>query len=259
MFLLNVTRFIRILLILVIVISPYKLFSKNIDLNYDIEWKTLNIAKLIWSANFDDNLYTIKNTILSDGIFSSMYPFELISQTNGTIVDESFSPSHFHYISQSRKKNKSVSIKFDELGLINDYEIIPKPDDFYIDNFNQLKSQKLFTDPISQLFEYFLHQKNSNKTIIDGRRIYDLHAENIEGKTFDENSSINFQGETLGLKITFPYYLSLWKDSKDDKNNIKYVIIYYSAFKNTNIPVQIVLKTNRSKIFMNLSSYNIVN
>ena len=65
--------------------------------------------------------------------------------------------------------------------------------------------------------------------------------------------------ETLGLKITFPYYLSLWKDSKDDKNTIKYVIIYYSAFKNTNIPLQIVLKTNRSKIFMNLSSYNIVN
>ena len=104
MFLLNVTRFIRILLILVIVISPYKLFSKNIDLNYDVEWKTLNIAKLIWSANLDDNRYTIKNTISSDGIFSSMYPFELTSQTNGSIVDDSFSPSHFHYISQSRKK-----------------------------------------------------------------------------------------------------------------------------------------------------------
>ena len=259
MFLLNVTRFIRILLILVVVISPYKLFSKNIDLNYDIEWKTLNIAKLIWSADFDDNRYSIKNSISSDGIFSSMYPFELISQTNGLTVDESFLPNHFNFISQSRKKNKSVSINFDELGLIKDYEIIPKPDDFYIDNFNQLKSKKLFTDPISQLFEYFLHQKSSNKTIIDGRRIYDLHAENIEGKTFDKSSSINFNGKALGLKITFPYYLSLWKDSKDDKNNIKYVIIYYSTFKNTNIPVQIVLKTNRSKIFMNLSSYNIVN
>lgn len=259
MFLLNTTRFIRILLISVIVISPYKLFSKNIDLNYEIEWNTLNIAKLIWSANFDDNRYIIKNSILSDGFFNSLYPFELISQTNGLVVDNSFLPNNFNYISQSRKKNKSVSINFNEIGLIKDYKITPKPDDFYIDIFNQLSSDKPFTDPISQLFEYFLYQKSSNKTIIDGRRIYDLHAENIDGKIFDKISSINFKGKALGLKITFPYYLSLWKDSKDDKNNIKYVIIYYSEFKNTNIPLQIVLKTNRSKIFMNLSSYNIVN
>ena len=86
-----------------------------------------------------------------------------------------------------------------------------------------------------------------------------MYAENIDGKIFDEISSLNFNGETLGLKISFPFYLSLWKDSKDDKNNIEYVIIYYAEFKNTNIPVQIVLKTKRTKIFMNLFSYNIVN
>jgi len=258
MFLLKVVLFIRILLIAVVVISPYKLFSKTIDLNYTIEWKNLDIAKLLWSANFDDNRYSINNTISSDGLLSSMYPFELISQTNGIIVDKSFLPNNFNFTSQSRKKNKSVSIDFNAIGFIHNYEISPNPDDFYIENFNQLKSQKVFTDPISQLFEYFLYQTSANKTIIDGRRIYDLYAENIKGKTFDEITSLNFKGETSGLKITFPFYLSLWKDSKNDKNNIEYVIIYYSEFKNTNIPVQIVLKTKRAKIFMNLSSYNII-
>ena len=53
--------------------------------------------------------------------------------------------------------------------------------------------------------------------------------------------------------------MSLWKDPKDDINHMEYVNIYYSKFDNTNIPVQIVIKTKRVKVFLNLSSYNIIN
>ena len=144
-------------------------------------------------------------------------------------------------------------------GFVEDYKILPAPESLYVNNFEDLKLDKSFIDPISQLFQYFLFQTTLNRTIIDGRRIYDLKSDTIKAKKFDFIESINFQGVTSGLKITFPSYVSLWKDPKDDINHMEYVNIYYSKFDNTNIPVQIVIKTKRVKVFLNLSSYNIIN
>ncbi|MDC0861625.1 DUF3108 domain-containing protein [Alphaproteobacteria bacterium] len=247
------------MLISLFVISPYKLFSKNIDLIYEVEWKTVNIASLIWSAKIDNSSYRIDNQIISDGIFSKMYPFELKSSTLGLIEDNLFFPKSFNFFSQTKKKNKNVQIKFNKKGFIEQYKISPPPEDIYLDNFEILKLNKSFIDPVSQLFQYFLFQTSSNRTIIDGRRIYDLKAEPIDGKKFNNLESTHFEGETLGLKITFPYYLSLWKSSKEDTNLMEYIQIYYNQFENTNIPIQIVIKTKRVKVFLNLSSYNIIN
>ena len=213
----------------------------------------------MWSAKIDGPNYSIDNQIISNGFFNKMYPFELKSLTLGEIESNSFYPNSFTYISQSKKKTKSIELNFNKNGFVEDYKILPAPESLYVDNFEALKLDKSFIDPISQLFQYFLFETTLNRTIIDGRRIYDLKSDTIKAKKFDFIESINFQGVTSGLKITFPSYVSLWKDPKDDINHMEYVDIYYSKFDNTNIPVQIVIKTKRVKVFLNLSSYNIIN
>ncbi len=224
-----------------------------------VEWKTLHIANLNFSAQMDGLNYRIDNQIISEGFFNKIYPFKLKSSTLGVINNNSFLPETFKYVSQSKKKTKKIELIFDKSGFVNRYKISPPPEVTYIDNFEILKLGKFFIDPVSQLFQFFLYQTSANRTIIDGRRIYDLKANSINGRKFDNIESLDFNGETSGLKITFPYYRSLWKDPKEDINDMEYVKFYYSKFNNTNIPVQIVIKTKKVKVFLNLSSYNIVN
>tara|TARA_X000000368_G_C23035996_1_gene714609 strand:- start:1161 stop:1919 length:759 start_codon:yes stop_codon:yes gene_type:complete len=246
--------FIRILVIVLIVLSPYKLFSKNFDVVYKIDWNTLHIADLYWSAEIINSEYSIKNKISSTGLFNKLYPYELSSLTTGNMIDNSFLPKLFNYTSKTKKKIKKVDISFNNKGLINDFYISPKPDPHFMDNFEKIINDKYFTDPVSQLFQYFLFQTSNNRTIIDGRRIYDLKSINLKEKKIE---LISFTGEAKGIRITFPFYLSLWKNPKDDKNNLKYIDIYYSKINNNNIPVQIIIKTKTVKVFMNLISYNI--
>ena len=203
--------------------------------------------------------YQIINDINSSGFFNKMYPYELNSITEGNIFENNFYPKFFKYSSHTKKKSKNISINFNKDGFVKNYNIIPQPEDIFINNFDNIKNDKFFIDPVSQLFQYFLYQSSSDRLIIDGRRIYSLKSKNVKPKKFDKTDSINFKGEALGLKITFPYYLSLWKKSDDDKNAMDYVKFYYSMIDNTNVPIQIIIKTKNLKVFLDLSSYSIIN
>ena len=182
MFLLNSILFIRILLILVVVLSPYKLFSKNIDLNYDVKWNSLHIANIKLSATINGFDYQIINNVNSSGFFNKMYPYELKSTTEGNIFENNFYPKFFKYSSHTKKKSKNISINFNKNGFVKNYNIIPQPEDIFINNFDNIKNDKFFIDPVSQLFQYFLYQSSSDRSIIDGRRIYSLKSKNHLGR-----------------------------------------------------------------------------
>ena len=257
-FKLNSTLLIRILVILYFVISPYKLISKNIDLNFGVYWNGVHLANLEWDSFIDLNHYDIKTKIYAVGLLSKIHPYSLSSKTKGITNNNKLFPSLFEYKTITKKKNSHINFEFNKNGLISNYLVLPKPEEIFIDRFEGLTVNKKFSDPITQLFEFFLYKTHNERMVIDGRRIFTLDAKLIEGKTIPESSTINFFGKTKGLDITFPIYKSLWKDDKHDKSNVSNIIIYYANINDTDVPVQLILKSQNFNIYLNLMDYNII-
>ena len=140
-------------------------------------------------------------------------------------------------------------MEFDISKEINDEQLIMQ---------NQFINQyQFFTDPISQLVQYFLYQTDSDRMIIDGLNIYSLKFENLNDEIFENNNPTIHTGMSNTLNIIFPFFQGLHKLNK--KNNLQEIKMNYIELDNITIPIQYDIKSKKFSAKLYLKSYEINN
>ena len=174
-----------------------------------------------------------------------------MTSVKGYIQDKHLRP--LNYKSKTKSSNQDVysNIEFDKYGKITSFDISKNINEDQAQIQKEiLKKYLYFTDPISQISQYFLNQSNSDRVILDGLNIYKLISEELPSTILKENNPTIHMGKVNILKITFPFFLGLHKINK--KNNLKVIKMYNTNIQNTNIPVKydIVSKKFKAKLYL---------
>ena len=221
----------RIFFILIATLYPYYLYSKVINLHYEIDWNSIHLADIFWNITIDRNEYEIDLLIKSYGLTDKIYNYESLTSVNGYIQDNHFRP--LNYKSKTKSSNQDVysNIEFDSDGKITSFDISKQI------NIDQVQMQKkildkylYFTDPISQISQYFIYKTNSDRVIVDGLNIYELISEELASTSLKENNQTAYTGEVDIIKLTFPFFQGLHKSEK--KNNLKEIKMYNADIQN---------------------------
>ena len=246
----------RIFIILITLLYPYYLQSKVINLQYEINWKSIHLADIFWKISFNNNEYDIDFFIKSYGITDKIYNYESFTNINGMIEDNNLNP--ISYRSKTKSSNQDVysNIDFRKNGSILNIDISKNVDESQIILQNELIKEYIhFTDPISQLSQYILFKSDSNRMIIDGLNIYELVSKETSPLVFKENNPTIYNGEVDILNLTFPFFKGLHKIDK--KNNLKEIVMYYTNIKNVNIPIQYDIFSKKFNANLYLKKYEI--
>jgi hypothetical protein len=241
----------RIFFILIATLYPYYLHSKDINLQYEIDWNSIHLADIFWSISIDKNEYEIDFLIKSYGLTDKIYNYESLTSVNGYIQKNHLRP--LKYSSKTKSSNQDVysNIEFDNDGKIASFDISKQISEDQVQMQKKILDKYLyFTDPISQITQYFIYKINSDRNIVDGLNIYELISEVLPSYKFKENNPSIYQGEVDILKLTFPFFQGLHKSEK--KNNLKEIKMYNANIQNTNIPVKfdIISKKFNAKLYL---------
>ena len=182
-------------------ILPTKtILAKEIKEVYLIKLGPLNIGKLYWDMEIDNNNFNIYIKLKDRGVLSGLYRFEGDYNVFGKINNENFYPEHYSQIWSTKKKVRDIDIYFKK-NVVNKLIIHPKETEKPRIKYIGLNN---YVDPLTSFVNILMGAKQS-KTF-DGRRIYLMDANNMTGLT---------------KKILIKNYINVWADHK--RNDLKYI------------------------------------
>lgn len=247
----------RIFFIIFFIIYPYYLNSKVINLKYEIDWKSIHLADLFWKIKIEDNLYEIDFTIKSYGMTDKIYGYESITKVSGEIKDDSFNPMIYKSKTKSSKQDRFENIIFNKNGTISNIEISKELSSDQINLQNTLiNDYKFFTDPISQLVQYFIFQTDSKRLIIDGINIYELSSITKNTENLKSNNPSIYKGNAEVIDLVFPFFKGLYKENK--KNNLEVITVYSFEKEIIKIPAKFRINSKKFKANLHLKEYEIL-
>ena len=247
----------RIFFIIFFIIYPYYLNSKVINLKYEIDWKSIHLADLLWKIKIEDNFYEIDFTIKSYGMTDKIYEYESVTKVSGEVKDDSFNPIIYKSKTKSSKQDRYENIIFDENGTISNIEISKELSSDQINLQNTLiKEYQFFTDPISQLVQYFIYQRDSERLIIDGINIYELSSNKKNTEHLKSNNPSIHKGSAEVIDLVFPFFKGLYKENK--KNNLKVITVYSFEKEKIKIPARFIINSKKFKANLYLKEYEIL-
>ena len=189
--------------------------------------------------------------IKSYGLTDKIYNYKSLTLIEGIIEDNQLRPIIYKSSTKSSRQDVFYNIEFSKNGEILNYEISKELSPEQVSLYDQLLDQyQYFTDPISQLVQYFLYNTNSDRLIYDGLNIYKLSNESMADINFENNNPTIHEGITNRMKLFFPFFEGLHKKNK--KNNLKEITMYFTKIENINIPVQydILSKKFNAKLYL---------
>ena len=209
------------------------------------------MADIFWNISIDRNEYEIEFLIKSYGLTDKIYKYESLTSVNGYVQGNQFKP--LNYRSKTKSSNQDVysNINFGNDGKITSFDISKGINEDQIQMQRQILDKYLyFTDPISQISQYFIYQTDSDRLIVDGLNIYELISEKMSSINLNEKNSTIYIGEVNILKLTFPFFQGLHKIDK--KNNLKEIRMYYADIQDTNIPIKfdIISRKFNAKLYL---------
>ena len=89
---------------------------------------------------------------------------------------------------------------------------------------NLINDYQFFTDPISQLVQYFIFQTDSKRLIIDGINIYQLSSITKNTENLKSNNPSIYKGNVEVIDLLFPF---LKVFIKRIKNNLEVITVYF--------------------------------
>ena len=232
------------------------MFSKNIYLEYEIDWKSIHLADLIWDIYVNDETYDLTVTINSYGINDKIYKYRSVTKINGIIDGNQLRPLSYDSFSKSRSQNRHVSLKFNESGEVSSIDLSKEFSKVEVELQNAtLTKYQYFTDPITQLVQYFLFESNTDRMIIDGFNIYKLNSKSLADIIIEQNNPTIFIGKAKSKEIFFEFFQGLQK--KDKKNNMKKILVNYFTKDEINIPIEFKLESKKFNANLYLKKYSI--
>ena len=246
----------RIFFIFLTLIYSKSLFTKEINLKFEIDWKSVHLADLEWNIYLNKDKYSIDFLIKSYGITDKIFKYKSITNVEGIIVNNQLHPLIYRSKTKSTKQDIYAYLNFDTSGQIIDFDISKELNDEKISQQNRIINQyKFFTDPISQLVQYFLYQTNSDRMIIDGLNIYTLKSNDLIDEFFENNNPTIHTGTAHTMNIVFPFFQGLHKLNK--KNNLKEIKMNFIELEDIKIPIQYDIKSKKFFAKLYLKSFAI--
>ena len=187
-----------------------------------------------------------------------IYGYESITKVSGEIKDDSFNPMIYKSKTKSSRQDRFENILFNKNGTISNIEISKELSSDQINLQNTLINEyQFFTDPISQLVQYFLYQTDSDRMIIDGLNIYSLKFKGLKDEIFEKNNPTIYTGISNTLNIVFPFFQGIHK--LDKKNNLQEIKMNSIELDDIRIPIQYDIKSKKFSAKLYLKSYEINN
>jgi len=246
----------RIFFIFLTLIYSKSLFSKEINLKFEIDWKSVHLADIEWNILLNKDDYSIDFVIQSYGMTDKIFKYKSITNIEGLIENNQLHPLSYKSKTKSTKQDVYTNLNFSPEGQILDFDISKELNDEQISMQNQFINQyQYFTDPISQLVQYFLFQTDSNRMIVDGLNIYSLQYQNLSEEVFEDNNPTVHTGITQTMNIVFPFFQGLHK--LDKKNNLEEIKMNYIEVDDIKFPVQYAIKSKKFSAKLYLKSYKI--
>ena len=186
-----------------------------------------------------------------------IYEYESVTKVSGEVKDDSFNPIIYKSKTKSSKQDRYENIIFDENGTISNIEISKELSSDQINLQNTLiKDYQFFTDPISQLVQYFIYQTDSERLIIDGINIYELSSNKKNTEYLKSNNPSIHKGNAEVIDIVFPFFKGLYKENK--KNNLKVITVYSFEKEKIKIPARFTINSKKFKANLYLKEYEIL-
>ena len=234
------------------------MFSKEINLQFEIDWKSVHLADIEWDISLNKDNYSIDFVIQSYGMTDKIFKYKSVTNIEGLIENNQLHPLTYKSKTKSTKQDVYANLNFSPDGKIVEFDISKEINDEQSIMQNQFINQyQFFTDPISQLVQYFLYQTDSDRMIIDGLNIYSLKFENLNDEIFENNNPTIHTGMSNTLNIIFPFFQGLHKLNK--KNNLQEIKMNYIELDNITIPIQYDIKSKKFSAKLYLKSYEINN
>ena len=186
-----------------------------------------------------------------------IYEYESVTKVSGEVKDDSFNPIIYKSKTKSSKQDRYENIIFDENGTISNIEISKELSSDQINLQNTLiKDYQFFTDPISQLVQYFIYQTDSERLIIDGINIYELSSNKKNTEYLKSNNPSIHKGNAEVIDLVFPFFKGLYKENK--KNNLKVITVYSFEKEKIKIPARFIINSKKFKANLYLKEYEIL-
>ena len=196
-------------LVFVFIFSFCALASANankIIASYDVGVGKLNLGKMGWEVNMNQNDYKIIVSLRDGGLLSAFYSFEGDYVVVGKIENGFFFPKNYKQFWSTKKKTRNIEIVF-ENDFVKKLYLFPEEEEFARIDYFALKN---FHDPLSSFLNIIL-KKNSSYTM-DGRRVYTMKV--------DETVKKN---ELVSKKILIEDFKNIWADHK--RKGLEYIEI----------------------------------
>ena len=186
-----------------------------------------------------------------------IYGYESITKVNGEIKDDRFNPVIYKSKTKSSKQDRFENILFNKNGTISNIEISKKLSSDQINLQNTIiNDYQFFTDPISQLVQYFIFQTDSERLIIDGINIYELSSNKKKTENLKPNTSSIYKGKVEVTELVFPFFKGLYKENK--KNNLEVITVYSFEKEKIKIPAKYKINSKKFKAYLHLKEYEIL-
>ena len=248
----------RIFFIVFTLIYSNSLFSKSINLNFEIEWKSIHLADVEWNIVLSDYNYTIDFIIQSYGMTDKIFKYKSTTNIEGVIENNQLRPLIYKSKTKSSRQDVFTNIFFNSKGQIQEFELSKQLDNLQIfQQDNMINEYQYFSDPISQLTQYFLFENDSDRMIIDGLNIYSLKSQKLKDEIFENNNPSLYEGTAKSMNLVFPFFQGLHKENK--KNNLEEIKMYYIEIDDLFIPIQYDIKSKKFGAKLYLKSYQINN
>ena len=186
-----------------------------------------------------------------------IYGYESITKVSGEVNDNSFNPIIYKSKTKSSRQDRFENITYNKNGTISNIEISKELSTDQINMQNTLiNDYQFFTDPISQLVQYFIYQKDSERLIIDGINIYELSSNKKSTENLKSNNPSIYTGNVEVIDLVFPFFKGLYKENK--KNNLEVITVYSFEKEKIKIPAKFKINSKKFKANLYLKKYEIL-
>ena len=186
-----------------------------------------------------------------------IYGYESITKVSGEVNDNSFNPIIYKSKTKSSRQDRFENITYNKNGTISNIEISKELSSDQINMQNTLiNDYQFFTDPISQLVQYFIYQTDSERLIIDGINIYELSSNKKSTENLKSNNPSIYTGNVEVIDLVFPFFKGLYKENK--KNNLEVITVYSFERDEIKIPAKLNINSKKFKADLYLKEYQII-
>ena len=175
----------------------FPLASKEVFKTYVVKVGGIKIGKIEWWVKINQNNYTNKLTLKSEGLLSPIYRFEGEYYAEGIIKEKLLLPNKYSHDWKTKKIEKSMSLTFKNNKLLILKQKPIEKESLRINAYDVLGAK----DPLSSFLQ--ITQGATSSLVVDGRRLYKMNR--------------SYKKKTNETTINLEDYFNLWADHKRRK------------------------------------------